>query len=267
MAGAADLLALLVQRGWLPEPEARQLGQRARDPARAVIHAVRESGRISDRQLLSLYRDQLGLPEIDPEADGVVDLEALRWLTQALAEAELVLPVTLESREGERVMRLAMADPLNADSVRRVQEATGILVDPVLAEAGPLERAIARLYGRITTRLIPRPRSAGPADPAPGSAPSSAPGGSATRPGGGWSPGAGLGSHGGLGSHEGLGSHAGIRRGAGLEPETQPVHRLEDEATPAQMVQALVRVLERRGLLQHAEFVEELKTILRGDAE
>ncbi len=270
MAGVADLLALLVQRGWLPEAEARQLGQRAREADRAVIHAVRESGWIADRQLLSLFRDQLGLPEIDPEADGVVDLEALRWLTQALAEAELVLPVALESREGERVMRLAMADPLNVDSVHRVQEATGALVDPVLAEAGPLERAIAGLYGRITTRLIPRPRPAdaasasgsGPGGGAPrpgGGAPRS--GGGAPRPGGGWTPGAGASPHAGASSHGG-GSPPG-----GLEPETQPVHRLEDEATPAQMVQAVVRILERKGLLQHAEFVEELKAILRGDAE
>jgi hypothetical protein len=227
MPGGADLLTLLVQRGWLPETEVRRVRSQARADGRATIHAIRAGGQVPDAVLLELLRDQLGLAEVDPGDEEAVDLEALRWLSQDVAEAELVLPLALESRGGQRVVRLAMADPLNGESVQRVQEATGHVVDPVLAEAGPLQRAIGRFYGRVTTRLIPRPDTR------------SRP----LREGGGWSP------------------------GAGLEPETQPVHRLEDEATPAQMVQAMVQLLERKGLVQHAEFVEELKAILRGDSE
>ena len=97
---------------------------------------------------------------------------------------------------------------------------------PLLGAMLLLDRSGQRSYGRISTKLIPRPDK---------------PRGNRF---GDWSG----------------GSPAG-------EPETQPAHRLEDEASPAQMVQALVNVLSAKGVIDSDEYVGELRRLLREELE
>lgn len=157
MIATADLIALLHSSGWLDEESARVVRREAASADLAPVLLVRRLGRVSDARILDTLREHVGLEVVDPSADQVVDLEALRWLPRDVAEAHLVLPLGVTRVGEDRVMRLAMADPLHAPSVRAVEAASEMVVDPVLAEAGALERAIASAYGRITTRLIPRP--------------------------------------------------------------------------------------------------------------
>jgi len=226
MKPIADLAGLLVTSGLLSEADALRVRKEAAGTGRVQIRVLRETALVSDVQVLRVLEDQLGIEILDVDDEAVVDLAALRWVAQDLAEAHLVIPVRLESRQGERVICLAMADPLCAHSVQTVERTSGLEVDPFLAEAGALIRAIHRCYGRIVTKLIPRPEK-------PKSNRFAA-----------W-PG----------------------RGEMPEPETQPAHRLEDEASPAQMVQALVNVLAARGVLEGDEFVIELRRLLREDLE
>ena len=226
MEPIADLAGLLVTSGLLPESDALRFRKEAASTGRVQIRVLRESALVSDDQILRVLGDQLGIEVVDLDDEAAVDLDALRWLAQDMAEAHLVIPVRLDLRHGERVICLAMADPLCAHSVQTVERTSGYRVDPLLAEAGALTRAIQRCYGRIATKLIPRPEK-----PAPNRF--------ASWPGG----------------------------GDNAEPETQPVHRLEDEASPAQMVQALVNVLATKGVIGRDEFVVELRRLLREDLE
>lgn len=226
MEPIADLAGLLVTSGLVSESDAVRVRREAASTGRVQIRVLRETALVSDAQVLRILGDQLGIEVLDLDDEAAVDLDALRWLSQDMAEAHLVIPVRLDSRRGERVMVLAMADPLCAHSVQIVQRTSGYVVDPVLAEAGPLTRAIQRCYGRIATKLIPRPEKPPP-------------------------------------------SQFGVMPGGGVaaEPETEPAHRLEDEASPAQMVQALVNVLAAKGVIGRDEFVIELRRLLREDLE
>lgn len=226
MEPIADLAGLLVTSGLVSESDAVRVRRDAASTGRVQIRVLREADLVSDAQVLRVLVDQLGIEVLNLDDEAVVDLGALRWLAQDMAEAHLVIPVSLDSRQGERVMCLAMADPLCAHSVQTVERTSGCVVDPVLAEAGALTRAIQRSYGRIATKLIPRP-----AKPAPSRF-------------GAWPGG-----------------------GGAAEPETEPAHRLEDEASPAQMVQALVNVLAARGVIDRDEFVVELRRLIREDSE
>ncbi len=198
----------------------------AASTGRVQIRVLREAGLVSDGQILRVLGDQLGIDVLDLDAESAVDLAALRWVAQDVAEAHLVIPVRMEARQGQRVVCLAMADPLCAHSVQTVERTSGCVVDPLLAEAGALTQAIQRNYGSIATKLIPRPEKPH------------------VNRFGDWSG----------------GSPAG-------EPETQPAHRLEDEASPAQMVQALVNVLAANGVIDSDEFVVELRRLLREELE
>ena len=231
MDAPRDLLGLLVLQGFLAEPDAGRLRRRADETDRSQVALLREARTVDDETILAvlvrhLGRDQAPLPE-----DAEVDLEAVRALPRALADAHLVLPLRIEDRADERVLCLARADPLALLSIRAVEAATGLAVEPQLAHAADVEAANERLYGRIVTRLIPRRTATGrqawvPAQSAPGEA-----------------------------------------REPVDEPRTAPEHQLEDEATPAQRLEALIAVLEARGLLTRAEYVEALRQLLKAESE
>jgi len=226
MEPIADLAGLLVTAGLVSESDAVRVRRDAASTGRVQIRVLREAALVSDAQVLRALVDQLGIEVLDLDDEAVVELDALRWLAHDVAEAHMVIPVRLDSRPGERVMCLAMADPLCAHSVQTVERTSGYVVDPCLAEAGALVRAITRSYGRIATKLIPRPAKPGPSRFGP------------------WPV-----------------------AGGGGEPETEPAHRLEDEASPAQMVQGLVNVLAAKGIIERDEFVVELRRLLREDSE
>lgn len=226
MEPIADLAGLLVSSGLVSEADAVRIRRDAASTGRVQIRVLREAGLVSDDHILRVLGDQLGIEVVNLDDESTVDLAALRFVAQDVADDHLVLPVRLETRQGQRIMCLAMADPLCAHSVQTVERTSGYVVDPVLAEASALTRAIQRSYGRVSTKLIPRPEKPHRKQFAPW------PGGSEVT-----------------------------------EPETQPAHRLEDEASPAQMVQALVNVLAAKGVLDRDEFVAELRRLLREDLE
>jgi MshEN domain len=226
MEPIADLAGLLVTSGLIAESDAVHLRRDAAATGQVQIRVLRETGLVSDAQVFRVLADQLGIAALDVDDEASVDLDALRWVAQDMAAAHLVLPVRVESRPGERVLCLAMVDPLCGHSVQTVERTSGCVVDPLLAEAGALTRAIQRCYGSIATKLLPRP-----AKPPP--------------------------------SQFGAWPEA----GEVVEPETQPAHRLEDEASPTQMVQALVNVLTAKGVIRGDEFALELRRLLREELE
>lgn len=231
MADTIDLAGLLSSLGWLDQATAQSVRREAAGEGLPPIVVLRRRGLVSDTVILEALRGHLGLAEVDPESEQTVDLDALRRLSRDLAELHLVLPLGEWHEGGSFRLRVAMADPLHEPSRREVEASSGLGVEPLLADASALERAIASTYDRITTRLIPRPELEAP-------------------------------------SVHLQGGHR--RRWVGRaenEPETAPSHRMEDEATPLQQMEALRLVLEQKGLVTREEFVEVLKRLLRQGEE
>lgn len=231
MGGTWDLIRLLVSLGWLDEDLAQSVRWQAAEEGTPPIQVLRRGGHVTDAQLVEALRGHLGIHDVDPTGDQEVELDALRWLPRELAEAHLVLPLGVYHEGEAATLRLAMADPLHEPSRRAAEGACGLSVEPVLADAGKLEQAIATSYGRITTRLIPRPERIAVSER----------------------------------------TDASRRRRwperSTFEPETEPSHRMEDEASPLQQVEALRLLLERKGLISREEFVEVLKALMREGEE
>ncbi|MDY0003455.1 MAG: hypothetical protein RBU30_19305 [Polyangia bacterium] len=224
---ANDLAGLLVRLGLLEEEAARSARLEAAESGAPLVQVLRQQGLVSDGRILEALRGFMEISQVDPEDARAVELESLRWLPRDLAEARLVLPLRVIQEAGGPLLRVAMADPLDAPSLRAVEQACGMRVEPLLADAGKLEQSIAASYDRITTRLIPRPEWSGQ-------------GGPAAR-----------------------GSRRRWRAPGQEEPQTEPSHRMEDEATPLEQMEALRLVLEQKGLVTREEFVEALKALLR----
>ncbi len=95
-----------------------------------------------ERVLAQVLAEKHGLPGVDLSST-VVPLEALDRVPRPVAEADLILPLSLE---GDR-LHLAMASPRDADKILdEVRFVTGMEVSPYIAVQGALEAAIKAAY-------------------------------------------------------------------------------------------------------------------------
>jgi len=94
---------------------------------------------ISDVQLLDAISTQLGVPIVQVENE--IRVEAQRLLPRHLCRRFTVLPLALEENN---VVRLAMVDPLDDVAIREIENFTGLVVRPVLANVNDIRRGIER---------------------------------------------------------------------------------------------------------------------------
>jgi len=214
---------LLIEEGLI---DAGALGAAQRHAARrgcALVAALLEEGRLGEDELVGTLERRLGLPRADL-SDAAVELDALRQLAVDVVERFAVVPLAVVQAGEERVLRLAMADPLDRAAVADIEFSTGCRVDPHLAAPSEVARAIQRYYRGMATQVL---RS--------GAVPRAVEGDDGTAP-------------------------AAARSG----PPTKPHHPIEPEATPETKLQALLRALYARGVISEDDYVAELKALLKG---
>ena len=100
-------------------------------------------GFVAMRDVLAALSDQLGLPlvTIDGPPASSPETEALspRFLRQFRC-----LPIALDGN----TVRLAMADPMDFETIAAVRNCTGLRVEPALASEGEILEAIEKHYGQ-----------------------------------------------------------------------------------------------------------------------
>jgi general secretion pathway protein E len=100
-------------------------------------------GFIAARDVLSALSDQLGIPLVSLQEPPAVSPE-----TEALSPRFLrqfrCLPIALY----DHTVRLAMADPLDFETIAAVQSCTGLRVEPALAAEQEIVDSIERYYGQ-----------------------------------------------------------------------------------------------------------------------
>lgn len=96
------------------------------------------------RGLARQLRLEYAPPPLDP------DLGAVALLPRAQALRFQVVPLGLNGR----VLRLAMADPLNAAAIDDLQFRTGRRIEPVVATEPTVERGLAAAYGEEAVRQV-----------------------------------------------------------------------------------------------------------------
>ncbi|MBI5561449.1 MAG: Flp pilus assembly complex ATPase component TadA [Deltaproteobacteria bacterium] len=84
---------------------------------------------------------QLNIPFVDVSS-SVVDPEAVKLVSEKLAQRHLVIPLYID----RKVIRIAMADPLNLAAIDDIRFATGLEVEPAAATLSDVTAAIGRHY-------------------------------------------------------------------------------------------------------------------------
>ena len=130
---------ILLDRGLIAKENLDQVLRVQAGGLRRVGYLLVKMRFISDVQLLDAISTQLGIPIVQVENE--IREEAQKLLPRHLCRRFTVLPLALEENN---VVRLAMVDPLDDVAIREVENFTGLVVRPVLANVNDIRRGIER---------------------------------------------------------------------------------------------------------------------------
>jgi hypothetical protein len=214
-----------------------QLNQAKRAADRLGVRLVTillDQGLVSEEALVDALRRSLRMDLFDPTGT-LVELDAVRQVPFEEADRYRLLPLQLLQHGTQRVMRVAMADPLDVQAIEDIEFSTGSIVEPLIARPSELAEAIRHYYRGVVTKVISRYRgqtSGASNTPSPTGTPAPAP-----------------------------------RKvfGGNLDEaklRTRPIFRVQKLASPVQRVDALVALLVRKGLISQEEYEEQLSALV-----
>lgn len=234
----SSLAEVLVAEGLVSPEAATAASERAERTGQPLVKAVLSSNLVSEFDLAEALGRALDLPVVDL-AGGELDEDAIRLVPADLAERRTLVPMGVDT--GTRVLRVAIADPLDLDGLAELERATGLSIAPMVATMSSIDRAIQRYYHRTSTKVVPRPARTGATPPT---------------------------AQGVVGESETDRHFAEATKkvasgtAEAMTPGTVPMYSIEEEASVEVRLRALLMVLEDRGLVTHAEYVEALRRVL-----
>ncbi len=214
----------------LPEPRLLAALRHARGSGEALIAVLVEVEGLSDDSIAAMLAQHLDLP-LTPVSEGDVDVDALRDVGVDLARARRVVPLSLaEDEDGGRVMRVAMADPTDVDTLGELEAQSGCHVIPVLARLTDVDDTIARVYRGFVTAVM-HTEGTDPGEAPPVRVP--------------------------------FGGNLSVATPARSEAlHTAPFHNLEEDAPLELRHRALLEILIARGIISVEEYWNELRRLL-----
>jgi hypothetical protein len=215
---------LLVEERLIAREQLNQAKRAADRLGSPLVSVLLEQGLVTEEALLEAFCRRLQLEVFDP-LHTVVDLDAVREVPFEEANRYRLLPLQLQQRTGQRVLRVAMVDPLDAQAIEDIEFSTGCTVEPLIARPSHLADAIRHHYRGVVTKVIGRARATEPEPPA---------------------------------SRRRFG--AGLED---ADLHTKPVHRVQQAAAATQRVDALVSLLVRKGIITQDDYEEQLRGMLR----
>ncbi len=95
------------------------------------------------REVLEIQLGKLGISQVQLSQFDI-DAEATKMISEKLAKKHELIPIKFENNE----LTVAMSDPLNIYAIDDVRIFTGLEINPVIAEADEINRAIDIYYGK-----------------------------------------------------------------------------------------------------------------------
>lgn len=136
------------------------LGAQKRTRQRLGITLVQQ-GVLSEAQLAGALAASLGLPAVDL-SKVQVDWSAVHMLRARFCENHEVFPFGIDGKgTASKRLLLAMSDPLNQAALDEVEFTTGLKVSPCVATHSQVREAILRYYHKVTASAATTPTATG----------------------------------------------------------------------------------------------------------
>ena len=142
MASPKLLGEMLIERGLLPKDDLDKALALQRERKGRLGKILVDLGFISQRDLYAVLSEQLGIPRVDPAELTEMPAEAAR-LSPAFLKQFLLFPY----RVGDGRIMVAMADPLDTENTRAVEQLVGRRVEVRLASEAEILRALELSFG------------------------------------------------------------------------------------------------------------------------
>ncbi|MFN0062815.1 MAG: hypothetical protein ACKVPX_09885 [Myxococcaceae bacterium] len=136
---------LLMDAGLISETQLRHALSEQRRWGGRLGRTLLELGYVNETAMAEALSKQLRLPAVDLDA-AELPADAPRWLRLDVAERYGVFP--LQRDTVQKVLRIATADPTNAETVQALTFYTGMRIELAVASTGAIERALKRGYSR-----------------------------------------------------------------------------------------------------------------------
>ena len=128
---------LLVERGLLPEEDLQKALALQRERKGRLGKILLDLGYVSQQDLQSVLSEQLGIPRVDPAELQEVPMEAATLPSGFLRQA-LLYPYRVD----DGIVFIAMADPLDSDNIRAIEQLMGRKVEVRLASEAAILKAL-----------------------------------------------------------------------------------------------------------------------------
>ena len=149
---------ILMERKLISQEDLDRALELQKDRGDKLGKALVDLGFIAMRDVLAALSDQLGVPLVAIEGAPAVSAET-ETLSPRFLRQFRCLPISLE----DHTVTLAMADPLDFETIATVRHSTGLAVHPVLAPEQEILDAIERYYGEASKSGVDMDFAAGEA--------------------------------------------------------------------------------------------------------
>lgn len=139
--------------------DAARAGKLAQTKGQPLIDVLVRDFKIDEVALVAAMRRQMRVPLLDP---NVIHLEpeALRTVSKDVCVRLHVLPVNLGTDgTGERVLRVAMADPTDTAAIAELEQLTGCEIEVVALPLSCVQEWVAKGYKSLNTAVMRAPQS------------------------------------------------------------------------------------------------------------
>jgi hypothetical protein len=232
MTAPRGLGTVLIEEHLIAEEQLVQAQRAAQRQGSSLVTVLLEQNLVGEAELLEAIRRRVQLPLFDPRSTPV-DPDAVREVPYEEANRYRLLPVGIVQRGDQRVLKVAMADPLDAQAIEDLEFSSGTAVEPLVARHSQLVDAIRAHYRGVVTKVIPRERTSGVQSKSLNQEPS---------------------------ARQIFGSE-------GAAARARPAPQAPTEGSPGSQLEALVDLLVRKGVITRDELEEELRARLQFDDE
>ena len=132
----------LLDAGLITDQQLKEALRRQRQTKEPLGNILARQGMVSEGDICRVLHKQLGLPIVELETIAI-DEQVIGLVREDLAKKYTAIPIALENRN---TIRVALADPLNAQALEDIKFQSGYFVRPVLAPPSEIVEAIAKYY-------------------------------------------------------------------------------------------------------------------------